>query len=95
MIVCVAKSTSINLRITPEFRAEIEELASYHGLSMSSYAHSLLVKGVRRERQELFGEVPKVKQSERAVNGIKLAPRSKNKIPLLNRPKEQPKRKTG
>jgi len=45
----MAKSTSINLRITPEFRRQIEELAEYHGLSLSSYAHSLLVKAVRRE----------------------------------------------
>ena len=27
-------------------------LAEYHGLSLSSHAHSLLVKGIRRERSE-------------------------------------------
>lgn len=47
----MAKTTSINLRISPEFRDEIERLAAYHGLSMSSYAHSLLVRSIRRERE--------------------------------------------
>lgn len=45
----MAKTTSLNLRISPEFRAQIEELAAYHGLTMSSYAHSLLVKCIRQE----------------------------------------------
>lgn len=68
MMLYVAKSTSINLRITPEFRAELETLAAYHGLSMSSYAHSILVKGVRRERQELNDVLPIASQSERVAN---------------------------
>lgn len=45
----MAKTTSINLRVSPEFRHAIEALAAYHGLSMSSYTHSLLVKAVRQE----------------------------------------------
>lgn len=53
MIETVAKNTSINLRITPEFRAELEELAEYHGLKLSSMAHSLLVKAVRQSKSEL------------------------------------------
>lgn len=36
----MTKTTSINLRISPEFRDDIERLAAYHGLTMSSYAHS-------------------------------------------------------
>lgn len=48
----MAKTTSINLRISPEFRSEIETLARYHGLSMSSYAHSLLVKSVRQAKEQ-------------------------------------------
>ena len=51
MLRLVSKSTSINLRVSPEFRGEIEALAAYHGLSMSSYAHSLLVKAVRIEKE--------------------------------------------
>lgn len=53
----MAKTTSINLRISPEFRHEIEILAEYHGLTMSSFAHSVLVKAIRAEkndRPELF-----------------------------------------
>ncbi len=54
----MSKSTSINLRIAPEFREEIEQLAAYHGLSMSSYVHSILVKAMRAERASLSGELP-------------------------------------
>lgn len=62
------KTTSINLRITEEFRAEIEALAAYHGLTMSSYAHSILVKGVRRERNDLGDVLPVASQSEPTVH---------------------------
>lgn len=46
------KDTRLNLRITPDFKQQIERLAEYHGLTMSSYVHSLLVKAVRRESEE-------------------------------------------
>ncbi|HKX84588.1 MAG TPA: hypothetical protein VJL58_10250 [Pyrinomonadaceae bacterium] len=57
----MSKTTSINLRISPEFRDEIEQLAAFHGLSMSSYVHSLLVKAVRRERESTPEAFPKQK----------------------------------
>lgn len=47
----MAKTTSLNLRISPEFRRDIETLAAYHGLTMSSYAHSILVRMVRQEKE--------------------------------------------
>lgn len=53
MMFFVPKQTRLNLRITEEFRRQIEELAEYHGLSLSSYAHSLLVKAVRRDTSEI------------------------------------------
>lgn len=49
----MAKTTSLNIRISPEFRSRIERLAEFHGLTMSSYAHSLLVKAVRVESEAL------------------------------------------
>ena len=51
MIIQMAKGTRLNLRISEAFRDDIERLAEYHGLSLSSYAHSLLVKAIRRERE--------------------------------------------
>lgn len=60
MITQMAKGTRLNLRISEGFRDDIERLADYHGLSLSSYAHSLLVKAVRREREatpEVFGTI--------------------------------------
>lgn len=88
----VSKSTSINLRITPEFRAQMEILAAYYGLSLSSFAHSILVREVRKERERL----PELFPSERAVNhlnGVPVAPKSKTGgIPMI-KPKTQTRRK--
>lgn len=66
------KTTSINLRISPEFRQELEMLAEYHGLTMSSYAHSLLVKAVRHERHTLGAELMTTKGIRAAT--VKMAP---------------------
>lgn len=66
-MVLVAKTTSINLRITPQFRNELQALADYRGLSLSSLAHSLLVKAVRMEKQI---EPDAFTESERQVNGM-------------------------
>lgn len=77
MILLMPKTTSINLRISPDFRDEIERLADYHGLTMSSYAHSLLVKAVRREREV----TPEAFRATRQ-RGTPIAPRSGSRIPL-------------
>lgn len=72
----MTKETRLNLRISEAFRADIEALAEYHGLSMSSYAHSLLVKAVRREREatpEAFILTNKPTKGIRAAE-VKLAP---------------------
>lgn len=58
MFLVMRKDTRLNLRITPEFRERIERLAEYHGLTMSSYVHSVLVKAIRRESIEAFDEKP-------------------------------------
>lgn len=91
---CVTKSTSINLRISPEFRVQIEELAEFHGLTLSSIAHSLLVKAVRHERQELGI----ASQRERTVNikSSPVAPHSKKPmLQHIDKPTTQNKRRTG
>jgi hypothetical protein len=44
------KETRLNLRMKDSFRAEMETLADYLGLTLSSYAHSLLVRSVREEK---------------------------------------------
>jgi hypothetical protein len=88
----VPKSTSINLRITQEFRDDLQKLADYRGLTLSSLAHSLLVKSVRWERQN----EPEAFEGERKVSGkhsgIPVAPRSKKAIPLYT-PKTTERRK--
>lgn len=60
MFYTMPKETRLNLRISGDFRQQIETLAAYHGLSLSGLAHSLLVKAVRREFQDLDarGESP-------------------------------------
>lgn len=52
MIATMNKETRLNLRITELLREDIETLAAYHGLSMSSYAHSLLVKSIRQAKEQ-------------------------------------------
>ena len=52
MMFTMNKETRLNLRITEELRGDIETLAAYHGLAMSSYAHSLLVKSIRQAKEE-------------------------------------------
>lgn len=52
MIYAMPKETRLNLRISDLFRKDIEALAAFHGLTLSSYAHSLLVKSVRKEKEE-------------------------------------------
>jgi hypothetical protein len=64
----VTKETRLNIRITPEFRAELEVLADYYGLKMSSYAHSVLVRAIRIERQKLAESAPEVLKSEPKVD---------------------------
>ena len=54
MMFTMTKETRLNLRISEAFRSDIETLADYHGLTMSSYAHSLLVKAVRREKEGII-----------------------------------------
>lgn len=74
----VPKETSINLRISWEFREEIEALAAYHGLTLSSYAHSLLVKAIRNEKQLLpagYGQVPKWTPDAKPVSNPKASDR--------------------
>lgn len=80
----MTKATSINLRITREFRAELEALAEYHGLTLSSYAHSLLVKAVRREKEEApeaFQDA--IKNFVQAMQDLKETQNPKHKAPVV------------
>lgn len=73
------KATRLNLRITTDLRGQIETLADHHGLSMSSYAHSLLVKAVRRavdETPEAFTE----REQNAYSRGVVVAPKGKAKM---------------
>jgi hypothetical protein len=79
MLRLVPKETSINLRISWEFREELEALAAYHGLTMSSYAHSLLVKAVRNEKEILsngYQQVPKWSPEVKPIS----EPRSNDRV---------------
>lgn len=43
----------LTLRIKPEVKADLEKLADWYGLTMSSYVHSLIVRAVRKEKEAL------------------------------------------
>lgn len=60
----VKKIGQINVRVKPDLKADLETLAEYHGLTVSSYVHSVLVREVRRERlgdAEIFRQVAQPK----------------------------------
>lgn len=78
----MTKETRLNLRITDEFRKDIETLAAYHGLTMSSYAHSLLVRAIRREKEsepEAFA-TRGVKAAEVTLTKVVAHPESKKLV---------------
>lgn len=52
----VAKDSQINFRVRPALKADLEAIAEFHGLTVSSYVHSVLVKAVRREREAMPDE---------------------------------------
>jgi hypothetical protein len=43
--------TRLNIRVKPELKSDLEHLAEFHGLTLSSYVHSILIKTVRREKE--------------------------------------------
>lgn len=45
------KRDQINFRVKPEIRADLDAIADYHGLTVSSYVHSVLVKQIRLEKE--------------------------------------------
>lgn len=54
----MGKEVRLNIRITPQFKADLQEIAAFHGLSLSSYVHSVMVRQLRREHEanpEAFG----------------------------------------
>lgn len=74
MIELMRKATRLNLRITPEFRERIERLAEYHGLTLSSYTHSLLVRAIRIEENEMSDEFRPISKKKLAKVVARIEP---------------------
>ncbi len=72
---CVNKETRLNIRITPEFKADLEMVAKYHGLTMTSYVHSVLVKKIREEKE---------REPSAFIQPKELSPKSKKLLPFAN-----------
>ncbi len=45
------KRDQVNFRLKPEIKADLEAIADFHGLSVTSYIHSMLVRQLRIERE--------------------------------------------
>jgi uncharacterized protein (DUF1778 family) len=45
------KETRLNVRIRPELKADLDVIADFHGLTVSSFVHSVLIKKVREEKE--------------------------------------------
>lgn len=80
----MVKDTRLNLRITPSFRNELQALADYRGLTLSSLAHMLLVKAIRQEKQN---EPEAFVESKQKVNELK--PVANRKLPHLGKVNER------
>lgn len=61
MFDCMPKREQINFRVKPEMKADLDALADFHGLTVSSYVHSVLVKQIRQEREATPEAFPAVK----------------------------------
>lgn len=76
----------LNIRIKLELEADLERLADYYGLTKSSYAHSIIVRAVRKEKEAL----PELFKKEEEIRG-ELSPNS-NPLPY-HEPREDKERK--
>jgi tRNA (Thr-GGU) A37 N-methylase len=52
MNIFVGKETRLNIRVKPDFKKDLEAVADFHGLTVSSYVHSVLVKKMREEKDD-------------------------------------------
>lgn len=80
--------TRLSVRIRPDLKADLERLADWNGLTVSSYVQSLLIRGIRREKEltpEIFQEL-----KEEMIHGRELSPTSEEGIPL-HRPEQRKK----
>ena len=48
----MSKEFRLNIRVTPAFKEALHLAAAWHGLTVSSYVHSLLVKELRKEHED-------------------------------------------
>ena len=109
MFDCMPKRDQVNFRLKPEIKADLEAIADYHGLTVTSYIHSLLVRQLRVEREATPEAFPSARPVRNAVvatinsekaeirrqfeQGIPVATQSKKTIPFAKTTQEK-KRKT-
>lgn len=65
---CVTKGSQVNVRVKSGLKDDLEILADYHGLTVSSFVHSVLVREVRKEKEALPHLFP---EREHLVNDIR------------------------
>ncbi len=66
MFVCMPKRVQINFRVKPELKDDLVAIAAWHGLDVTSYIHSLIVKAIRREKEENPEAFPSPKREKLA-----------------------------
>ena len=65
------KEIRLNIRVKPDFKADLEAVAEYHGLTVSSYVHSVLIKKIREEKDSdprAFEAIKAVKPQNESLN---------------------------
>ena len=83
--VSTPKDVRLNLRIKESFKDDLQQLADYLGLTLSSYAHSLLVRAVRDEKLKYPDAFEQEAYQE-------LAPNNAHHLPVVEPGREKKRR---
>lgn len=95
MNIVVSKENRLNIRVKPDFKDDLRKIATYHGLTVSSYVHSVLVKTIRQEKENLpadaFEDQDKTKTPASRVSATKPDENEDDDFTFENKPGEPPR----
>jgi hypothetical protein len=77
----VSKEIRLNIRIKPELKADLESVADFYGLTVTSYVHSVLIRKMREEK-EREPEAFQLKAKGTSTANLNLS--NTQKIPVLD-----------
>ena len=85
MNIFVSKETRLNIRVKPNFKADLEAVAEFHGLTVSSYVHSVLVRKIREEKEnapDAFQSKPMITVEDRGALAYQESVEARMQLPI-------------